>query len=172
MNSSYPFRISQVVAAADGNMAIGKQGNLLWHLPEDLRFFKNLTWAMPVIMGRKTFASINKPLPGRTNIVLTRSKDAINEKVTIASSLEKSLEHAGTLETGEVFIIGGGEIYERFMPVTDRIYLTRVFTSINDADTFYPSFDTSTWQLVHAHRKEADERNAFAMQFETWERLK
>ncbi len=170
MHPNYSFTISQVVAAADDNMAIGRDGQLLWHLPEDLRYFKNLTWAMPVIMGRKTFDSIGKPLPGRTNIILSRSATNVVPGIQYATTIDEALAQVSFMQSAEVFIIGGGEIYDRLMPFTDRIYLTRVFANITDADTFYPFPVSPEWRQLTAKKIAANERNAYDMQFEVWER--
>ena len=115
--------ISLVVAAAS-NHAIGNAGTLPWHLPADLRHFKNITWGLPIIMGRKTYASLTGPLPGRTNIVLTRSVDwsPHNEAVTVVASAEEALQKARSIFAAEVMVIGGGEIYSLFLPMATKIY--------------------------------------------------
>ena len=134
MYKNYSFTISQVVAAADSNRAIGANGQLLWHLPEDLRFFKNLTWGMPVVMGRKTFAGINKPLPGRTNVILTRGEFKGSDDIVVVQSIEEAMACCDGLHTNEIFVIGGGEIYRQFMPYSDKIFYTRVYAAIENAD--------------------------------------
>src|SRR5215213_5049039 len=119
--------ISLVVAATENNV-IGKNNQLLWHLPNDLRFFKNTTWAMPVIMGRKTFDSLKrKPLTGRFNIVVTSHADLqpATGKITIADSAQQSIEMAKQTDCKEAFVIGGGALFKEFMPRADKIYLTR-----------------------------------------------
>ena len=170
MEKNYEFKITQVVAAENQSNAIGYNGQLLWHLPEDLRFFKNLTWGMPVIMGRRTYASINKPLPGRTNIVLTRSNFEATDEVAVVNSIGDALAYCDSLQTKEVFVIGGSEIYNQFMPFSTRIYFTRVFADIKNADAFFPEINKDEWTLKKAFTKDADDKNSFAMQFETWER--
>ncbi|HEY4336936.1 MAG TPA: dihydrofolate reductase, partial [Puia sp.] len=115
--------ISLIVAASENN-AIGKDNKLLWHLPNDMKFFKNTTWGMPVIMGRKTYDALaGEPLPGRFNFVITRQKDwnPRNEKVTVAANLQEALEAAKATDCKEAFVIGGGEIYKESMPIADRI---------------------------------------------------
>lgn len=161
--------ISLVVAAAQNN-AIGKNNQLLWHLPNDLKFFKNTTWGMPVIMGRKTFESVNKPLPGRFNIVITRQADWKAEGVIVAINLQNALKKAAETNCNEAFVIGGGEIYKQAMQIADKIYITRVHATL-DGDTFFPEIDEAKWELKSALDFVADEKHAFAYSFQTWERI-
>lgn len=156
-----------IVAAAENN-AIGKDNQLLWHLPNDLKFFKNTTWGMPVIMGRKTFESVNKTLPGRFNIVITRQADWKAENVIVATDLEDALKKAAETNCREAFIIGGGEIYKQTIERASRIYITRVHTEM-EADTFFPAIDEQKWNLISNQQMEADEKHAFAYSFQTWE---
>jgi dihydrofolate reductase len=160
--------ISLVVAASINN-AIGKNNQLLWHLPNDLKFFKNTTWGSVVIMGRKTFESVNKPLPGRINIVITRQPNWIAEGVTVAQNLDHALQLAKETNCKELFVIGGGEIYNLALPLADRVYLTRVNTNI-EGDTFFPELSENEWLLSTSTPFEADEKNAFAHCFEVWDR--
>jgi dihydrofolate reductase len=160
--------ISLVVAASINN-AIGKNNQLLWHLPNDLKFFKNTTWGSVVIMGRKTFESVNKPLPGRINIVITRQPDWIAEGVKVAQNLDHALQLAKETNCKELFVIGGGEIYNLALPLADRVYLTRVNTNI-EGDTFFPELNENEWLLSTSTHFEADEKNAFAHCFEVWDR--
>lgn len=160
--------ISLVVAASQNN-AIGKNNQLLWHLPNDLKFFKNTTWAGVVIMGRKTFESVNKPLPGRLNIVVTGNKNWQAEGVMTAADLQQAIELAGKENFKKIFIIGGGEIYKQSMPMADIIYMTRVHTQI-DGDTFFPLIDTNEWQLKERNDFYRDEKHAYDYSFETWEK--
>lgn len=162
--------ISLIVAASENN-SIGKNNQLLWHLPNDLKFFKNTTWGMPVIMGRKTYESVNKPLPGRFNIVITRQQGWKAEAVIVAAGLQDALRKAAETNCKEAFIIGGGEIFTQSMEIADKIYLTRVHTSI-DGDTFFPVIDESKWQLSVNQDFAADEKHAFAYSFQTWVRIK
>lgn len=162
--------ISLVVAAAENN-AIGKNNQLLWHLPNDLKFFKNTTWAGVVIMGRKTFESVNKPLPGRLNIVVTGNKDWKPEGVLTAGDLKEAVELASQENFKKIFIIGGGEIYKQSMPLADIIYMTRVHTQI-DGDTFFPVIDPHEWQLKEKNDFSKDEKHAFDYSFEKWEKIK
>src|SRR5687768_10098313 len=121
--------ISLVVAAASNN-AIGKNGQLLWHLPKDLKFFKNTTWGMPVLMGRKTFEAVGKPLPGRINIVITNQQNWNVAGVQVAKNLEEAMQAASKTNCKEVFVIGGGEIYKQTINNADRIYMTRVHANL------------------------------------------
>jgi dihydrofolate reductase len=162
--------IISLIAAASENNVIGKNNQLLWHLPNDLKFFKNTTWGMPVIMGRKTFESVNKPLPGRFNIVITRQEGWHAEGVTTALDLDEALQRATETNCKEVFIVGGGEIYKDTIKKADKIYLTRVHTTI-DGDTFFPAIDEKIWQLVFNEDFKADDKHQYAYSFQTWERL-
>jgi dihydrofolate reductase len=160
--------ISIIVAAAQNN-AIGKDNRLLWHLPNDMKFFKNTTWGMPVIMGRKTFEALHKPLPGRFNIVITGQPGWHAEGVTVAPGLEDAIKTAKEKNYREIFIIGGGEIYRQSMEITDRIYMTRV-QATPEADVFFPEMEDGKWQLVSHEDFAADEKHAYAYSFQTWER--
>ena len=160
--------ISLIVAASENN-AIGKNNQLLWHLPNDLKFFKNTTWGMPVIMGRKTFEAVNKPLPGRFNIVITRQAGWKADGVIVAKDLKEALQKAAETNCKEIFIIGGGEIYKQSMEIADKIYLTRVHATI-EGDTFFPMVDENKWQLIANEDFEVDEKHAFAYSFQVWER--
>lgn len=167
-----PLRISLIVAASEDD-AIGKDNGLLWHLPNDLKFFKNTTWAMPVVMGRKTYASMgSKPLPGRFNIVVTRQFDFDpgDERVWVVNSLEASLEKATETNCREVFVAGGGELYRAAMPIAHRIYLTRVQARYPDADVRFTDFDESKWHLSSRLDFASDERHAHAYSFQVWDR--
>ncbi len=162
--------ISIVVAAATNN-AIGKEGKLLWHLPADLRFFKNTTWAMPVIMGRKTYTSMNKALPGRLNIVITRNNDWTAEGVLTAPDLDTAIQMAEDRHYKEAFVIGGGEIYKHALPLTDKVYLTRVEVSL-EGDAFFPELDLAVWQMVSDDAVAADDKHAYPFHFQLWKRKK
>lgn len=126
---------------------------------------------MPVIMGRKTFDSVGKPLPGRTNIVITQNKDWQHPGVWVADSLQLAIDMAATLKTQEIFITGGGQIYREALPFAGRVYLTRVHTSIADTDTWFPVLEEKQWQLKWSRPFDADDKHAFAYQFECWERV-
>ena len=158
-----------LIVAASTNNAIGKQNSMLWHLPEDLKFFKNTTWGMPVIMGRKTYEAVGKPLPGRTNIIVTTNKNWSAENTIIASSTEEAIKAANETNAKEIFITGGGEIYKQTLPIADKVYLTRVHTVI-DGDAFFPEMDLNTWEIVFEKQVKADGKNKFDMTFQTWRR--
>ena len=160
--------LSQVVAAADNN-AIGKNNQLLWSLPNDTKFFKNTTWGMPVIMGRKTFESLGKPLAGRTNIVITSQQDWQPAGAHVVHDIKDAMIVASNTDAKEVYVIGGGEIYKQTLPMTERIYLTRVHTVV-DGDTFFPAIDEQDWELLSRLDFSADEKHAFAYSFEVWQR--
>ena len=158
--------ISLIVAASENN-AIGKNNQLLWHLPNDLKFFKNTTWGMPVIMGRKTFESVNKPLPGRINIVITRQADWKVAGVIVAKNLQDALKKAVETNCKEAFVIGGGEIYRWAMSIADIIYLTRVHAQL-EGDTFFPLINETDWELESNQDFSADEKHAYAYSFQKW----
>ena len=167
------MKISIVVAAALDN-AIGKNNDLLWKLPADMRFFKNLTWGMPIIMGRKTFESMrSKPLPGRINIVITRDASSLGkiEGIVLASSLDDAIAKARSTDCKEAFVIGGGEIYRQAMNMTNAIYMTRVEACYPEADTFFNEIDQAKFSLVDTYAHPADEKHSHAFRFETWERI-
>ncbi|MFY7839631.1 MAG: dihydrofolate reductase [Lacibacter sp.] len=164
--------ISLIVAASSNN-AIGKDNQLLWHLPTDLKFFKNTTWALPVIMGRKTFDSVGgKPLQGRTNIIISRQQGLTSgyDNVWFASSLEDAIAQAKKLETKEIMIAGGANIYKQALPIANRIYLTRVHANIEAADAFFPSFDVNEWNLSKNSDFNADEKHAYSFSIQEWDR--
>jgi len=151
------MRISIIVAASANNV-IGIGGGLPWHLPEDLRRFKAITMGKPMIMGRATWESIGRTLPGRRSIVLTRKADFAAEGAEVVRSVDEALAAAGDVD--EVMIIGGGEIYRQFLPMTDRIYLTRVEVEI-DGDTRFPELDMDQWEVLGAEEYPAgDERDS------------
>ena len=155
-----------IIAAASENNALGKDNQLLWHLPEDFKRFKTLTSEHYIVMGRKTFESFPKPLPNRTHIIITRQNDyQAPEGCVVVSSLEKAMELCPANE--EAFVIGGGEIYKQAINVVDKIDVTRVHTSI-DADTFFPEIDTNTWKLVFEEFHPKDEKHAFDFTFLTY----
>ena len=161
--------VSLVVAAAENN-AIGKNNQLLWHLPNDLKFFKNTTWAGVVIMGRKTFESVNKPLPGRLNIVVTSNPEWKYNSVKTAQSLDAALNIAKGENFKEIFVIGGGEIYRQAMNIADTIYITRVHAAI-EGDTFFPEIKETEWKLAGRDDFAKDEKHAYDYSFEKWVRV-
>jgi len=160
--------ITLVVAAGRKN-EIGKDNQLLWHLPKDLKHFKEITSGHPIIMGRKTYESIGKPLPNRTNIVLTKRMDWFEEGILIVHSLKDALKHAKKIDE-RICIIGGQNIFEQSMPLADKIELTRVDATL-EADTFFPEINPEEWQIVQEDCQEMDEKNPYNFCFQTFERI-
>lgn len=164
--------IITLVAAASENNVIGKKNQLVWNLPNDTRFFKNTTWAMPVIMGRKTFESLNnKPLTGRFNVVITRNPASLRHEgpIRIAASLQEAIEIAGETDAKEAFVVGGGEIYKEALPVAGKIVLTRVHT-VAEGDAYFPVFSEKEWRLFSNLDFPSDDKHLFAYSFQVWER--
>ncbi|CAG5003668.1 Dihydrofolate reductase type 3 [Dyadobacter sp. CECT 9275] len=153
-----------IIVAVSENGVIGKDNQLIWRLPEDLKRFKNLTMGHPMIMGRKTFESIGKALPGRTSIVITRQKDFQPDGVIVVHSLHEAITEAKKLNTDEAFIIGGGEIYQQALAVTDHIYLTQVDVVI-EGDTHFEISDPENWDEINQIGYNADEKHAFSFKF-------
>ena len=151
-----------IVAAIDQMQAIGRDNALPWHLPDDLKRFKALTLGKPVLMGRKTAESLGRALPGRRNLVLTRSGHAPHEGMQAVASLEDALHFA---EGGELMAIGGGEIYALALPRATRMHLTHVNTVVADADAYFPEFEPSQWQVSARQAHAADAKHAFAFEF-------
>ena len=162
------MNITLVVAASDNNI-IGKDNKLLWHLPKDMRFFKNTTWGMPILMGRKTFESLgNKPLNGRLNLVLTRQKELEVQGATVVSSLGQAVEVAQAQDYKELLVIGGGEVYKAALPLANKIWLTRVHTLI-EGDTLFPALDDA-WEMVNQISYPTDEKHLYSFDIECWQR--
>lgn len=161
--------MTTIVVAMGQKNEIGSNNQLLWHLPKDLKHFKELTSGHPVIMGRKTYESIGRPLPNRTNIVVSQRKDWFEEGVLIVGSLKEALKFAKKIDEN-IYIIGGGEIYRQTMDLCDRLEVTRVNAEL-EADTFFPEIDSEKWQKTNEICHEKDEKNSFDFCFETWERI-
>jgi dihydrofolate reductase len=157
--------IALVVAMAENNV-IGKDNKLIWHLPADLKHFKQITSGHPIIMGRKTFESIGKPLPNRTNIIVTRQTELEVAGCLVANSLAEALMLAQQLDS-EVFVIGGAEIYQQALFLADTIYVTKVHHSF-EGDTFFPEIDSVLWQEVSREKHEPDEKNSYPYSFVTY----
>ena len=162
--------ISLVVAAANNN-AIGKENKLLWHMPNDMKYFKNVTWGMPVIMGRKTFEALGKPLAGRKNIILTKQNGWKTEGAVTVKSFEDAIFLGKEMDVKEMMVIGGGEIYRSTIDKADRIHITRIDAEFEEADTFFPAIDPAKWKLVSQKNYEADAKNKYNYSFQVWERL-
>ena len=155
-----------IIAAVSDNNALGKDNQLLWHLPEDFKRFKNLTSGHSIIMGRKTFESFPKPLPNRTHIIITRQLDyTAPAGCIVVPSLEKAIELCPKNE--EAFVIGGGEIYQQALELVNKIDITRVHTTL-EADTFFPAIDTTKWELVFEEFHPKDEKHDYDFTFLTY----
>lgn len=161
--------IISLVVAMSRNCAIGNAGGMPWHLPADLKHFKRITMDKPIIMGRKTYDSIGRALPGRLNIVITRDKNWQADEVYVAHSVDDALRAAAEYE--EVMIIGGANLYEQLLPNADRLYITEIDAEF-PADTYFPAIDTDDWQETARETREADEKNPYRCNFVTLERKK
>ena len=159
---SYGRKMISLVVAASENNVIGVRGDLPWRLSDDLKRFKALTMGKPIVMGRKTYESIGRPLPGRQNIVITRQDSYVADGCDVVNSPEAAIEAAGDAE--EIMIIGGSHIYESFLPQADRIYLTRVHAEV-DGDAFLPELQQDEWSVDSEERHIADENNDYATEF-------
>jgi dihydrofolate reductase len=170
-----------LVVAMDEDGVIGRDDALPWRLPDDLKRFKALTMGKPILMGRKTFDSIGKPLPGRLNLVLTRSKDWKHDGVTVVHSMQEAQSRAGVAlaagappssgEAPELCVIGGEEIFRLALPLAQRIHLTEVHARVG-GDAKFPAFDRATWREAERIEHPADERHAYAMTFSTLDRIR
>lgn len=158
--------LSMVVAHAH-NRIIGKDNDMPWHLPADLAYFKKTTLGKPVVMGRKTYESIGRPLPGRQNIVISRDENYQAEGITSVTSVEQALEAAGDVD--EIMVIGGGAIYKHCLPAAHRLYITHIDGDI-EGDTQFPEYSLEHWQKVSSEIRTADEKNAYDLDFAVYER--
>lgn len=157
-----------IIAAMDRNNLIGDNNQLPWHLPADFAHFKSVTMGKPIIMGRKTYESIGKPLPGRRNIVLSRSIDTDFEGVTCVGSFEDAV--AAVAGANEVMVIGGSTIYEMLLPEVDRLYITYVDAAF-EGDAWFPKIDETMWVETDSVVREADEKNIYSCRFVTYEKI-
>ena len=160
--------MTTIVVAMGKNREIGVDNQLLWHLPNDLKHFKEITSGHPIIMGRKTYESIGKPLPNRTNIVVSRKKDWFEEGILIVGSLKEALKFAKKIDEN-VFILGGGNIYEQTIDLVDKLEVTLVDAELN-ADTFFPKIDEKIWRKTDEICHEKDEKHNYNFCFQTFER--
>jgi dihydrofolate reductase len=151
-----------LIAALDGNFAIGFDNKLPWHLPDDLKRFKALSTGKSILMGRKTAQSLGRALPNRQNLVLSRSTDVPFTGMQVIHSWQAAL---AACESDELMVIGGGEIYALAMPYAQRMYLTYVDTRLEQADTYFPRFDSSQWSETYSEEHARDEKHAFAFRF-------
>lgn len=156
-----------LIAAAGENNELGKNNDLVWHLPDDFKRFKKITSGHHIIMGRKTFDSFPQPLPNRTHVVITRQENFKKPGIIVVHSLERAIEL--TKDDPQPFVIGGGEIYKMAIDVADKIELTRVHGEF-EADTFFPEIDESQWKLISEEYHEKDEKHKYAFTYLTYER--
>lgn len=159
-----------LVVAMGLNREIGVDNKLPWHLPKDLKHFKEITSGHPIIMGRKTYESIGKPLPNRTNIVISRKKDWFEEGILIVGSIKEAIKFGQKIDE-DIFIIGGGNIFEQTMDIADKLEVTEIKTNI-EADTFFPKIDPKIWTKTDEVCYEKDEKNNFDFCFQTFQRAK
>ena len=160
--------IISIITAMDENRLIGKDNGLPWKLPADLQFFKKVTMGKPVIMGRKTFESIGRPLPGRRNIIITRDSSYTVDSVETVTSLDDAI--FAVADVDEAMVIGGANIYQQFLDRADRLYMTRVHGSF-DGDAWFPEVDFSNWSLVENEEHKADEKNECDYSFQVYARI-
>lgn len=156
------------IVAMDENRAIGKDNQLPWHLPEDLKFFKRVTMGHPIAMGRKTHESIGRILPGRENIIITRQSGYQCEGCTVFYSAEEFVNYCRN-QDGEIFVIGGAEIFKETFQYVDRLYITMIHEEF-EGDTFFPEFDETEWQLTSSEKGIKDEKNPYDYEFRIYQR--
>ncbi|WP_313800505.1 dihydrofolate reductase [Cytobacillus sp.] len=154
--------------AMDNNRVIGYNNQLPWHLPEDLKFFKRTTMGHPIAMGRKTWDSIGRPLPGRENIVITRNPAFTCEGCTVLNTIVELLEYSRQKDE-EIFVIGGAEIFKLILPDADKLYLTRIYDEF-EGDTFFPELNMEEWSLLSKEKGIKDEKNPYDYEFMIYER--
>jgi len=174
------MKISLIAAVAE-NGVIGRENDMPWHLPDDFAFFKRKTSHHPIIMGRKSLEALGKPLPNRTNIVITRNPDFSTPGVIVVHTLEEAIEEAKKAieqaqndtatehRPNEIFVIGGGEIYAMALPIATTVYLTEIHASV-EGDAYFPSFNKNEWQEVSRRPHPADERHKLSFDFVEYER--
>lgn len=157
-----------LIAAVAENFALGKNNDLIWHLPNDFKRFKAITSGHHIVMGRKTFESFPKPLPNRTHVIISKQKEYHPEGCIVVDSMEKAIEICPKNET--FFVIGGGEIYALAMPLADKLDITRVHHQF-EADTFFPEIDQNKWKLVNTEKHYKDEKHSYDYSFETYTKI-
>jgi dihydrofolate reductase len=163
--------IKIIMVARARNYVIGKDNDLIWHLPADLKFFKQTTKGHTLIMGRKTFESLGNPLPLRDSLVVTRNAAYTSEGITVFHSLESALAYAEKKGLEKVFILGGGEIYRQSMDIADKLIITEVHEEF-EGDTYFPEIDTKMWKEISREENKADEKNKYDFAFVEFERRK
>ena len=157
-----------LIAAMSQNRVIGRDNDLAWHLPKDLKRFKELTKGHHVLMGRKTYESVGRPLPGRTNIVISRQENYKAPGCIVVHTLEEAIRKAEN--DNQPYVIGGGKIYEQALPLADTLELTQIHADV-EGDTYFPEVDTNKWQIVAKESHEADDKHEFAYDFLTYQRV-
>lgn len=162
------MKISMIAAMAHDRV-IGKDNQMPWHLPADLAHFKRVTLGKPVLMGRKTFESIGRPLPGRRNLVISRNPGYQAEGIEVVGSVEAARALLASSAVEELMVIGGGHLYAEMLPSADRLYLTQIDLVV-EGDTRFPAFDYGQWQRIACDSHPADEKNPHPYSFETWQR--
>lgn len=162
------MKISMIAAMAHDRV-IGKDNQMPWHLPADLAHFKRVTLGKPVLMGRKTFESIGRPLPGRRNLVISRNPDYQAEGIEVVGSVEAALALLAGSSVEELMVIGGGHLYAEMLPSADCLYLTRIDLAV-EGDTRFPAFDEGDWSCIERESHQPDEKNPHFYCFETWQR--
>jgi len=163
------MKISHIVAIASNN-AIGKNNQLLWHLPKDMEWFKKTTITNPVIMGRLTMSALKKPLPNRRNIVLSSNPNIILPGFEWAKTVEQAILMASKTVKEEIYIIGGGKVYEATKDLINKLYITEVDAIFEDADTFYPEIDYAEWELIFEEQHEKDEKHKYDFTFKVYDK--
>lgn len=158
-----------LIVAMDQNRVIGLNNDMPWHLPNDLRHFKDTTTGHTIVMGRKTFDSIGRVLPNRKHIVLTRSNDSFPEEVMVIRHLDAILDYAKANESEEVFVIGGGELFKQMLPFANKLYLT-IIEETFEGDVYFPPFNEADWHLIHKEKGVKNEENPYDYFFLTYER--
>lgn len=163
-----------LIVAMSNNHVIGNDNMLPWHLPNDLQYFKQVTMGKPIIMGRKTFESIGRPLPGRRNIIISRQADYQPNNVDVVDSIEKAIELASNIALvdghEEVMVIGGAQIYEQALPFADRLYITHVDAEIN-GDAFFPEFNTDLYRISQKASYQSTQDNPYNYRFDVYDRI-
>ena len=157
-----------IICAMANNRAIGLNGKMLWHIPDELAYFKQTTLGCSVIMGNKTFQSLNTPLKGRQNIVLSRSHRENTKDIVYSNSLIEAIRYASDSSEREIFIIGGGEVYEQALPLANKIYLTTILKDYPEADTFFPEFNQSEWMQYFCFPMRVD---GYSLVFRKYEKI-
>jgi len=164
------MKISIIVAATENNV-IGNDNDLVCKLPDDMKFFKRITTGHHILMGRKNYESINRPLPNRENLILSRNPHYRVDGAHTFTDVESAVKFANNNDQEELMVIGGGNIYRQLLPETDKIYLTRIHTEIT-GDTYFPILDDEEWEITHSKFHEADDKHEYSFTYFTYERIK